>query len=129
MTDELHIHQTQEAGQKKMQWAVYTERIERLPSVALRFICKDAQETMDAMPDGINAGYYADEIHICAAELRNRCEKQYGFRERQYREVLAEMYMILREAGYDSNEMVDDLHDLVNDSQRPAIDEDAGDDK
>jgi len=110
-------------NQKKMQWAHYTERIERLPSVALRFICKDAQEVINAMPDGINAGYYADEIHICASELHNRAKKLVC-REEQYVQVLAEMYTILREAGYDSNEMVDDLRDLVNDSRRPAIEED-----
>lgn len=109
-----------EQTQKVMQWAIYTERIEKLPSVALRFTCKDAQEAIDAMPDGINAGYYADEIHICQAELRNRAKKMVC-REEEYRDVLAEMYTILREAGYDSNEMVDDLRDLVNDSQRPAI--------
>ena len=113
-------------GQKTMQWAMYTERIEKLPSVALRFIMIDAQEAIDAMPDGINAGYYADEIHISASELRKRARKMVN-REPEYMRALSEMYILLREAGYDSNDMVDDLRDLVNDSQRPAIDEDAGD--
>ena len=112
---------------KKMKWAEYTERIEKLPSVALRFIGNDAQGAIDAMPDGINAGYYADEIHICASELRKRAKKMCN-REEQYVRVLSEMFLILKEAGYDSNDMIDDLRDLVNDSQRPAIDEDAGDD-
>ena len=112
----------QDRAKKVMQWAVYTERIEKLPSVALRFICKDAQEAVDAMPDGINAGYYADEIHICASELRNRAKKM-CCREEQYVKVLSDMFLMLREAGYDSNDMVDDLRDLVNDSQRPATEE------
>ena len=108
-------------GQKLMQWAIYTNRIEKLPSVALRFIMVDAQEAIDACPDGINADYYTDEIKICSSELRNRARKMCN-REEEYVKVLAEMFMILREAGYDSNDMVDDLRDLVNDSQRPAVD-------
>ena len=110
-------------GQKTMNFAVYAERIAKLPSVALRFILKDAQEAIEAMPDGVNAGYYADETHACAAELRNRAKSMVN-REEQYVKVLAELYLILKEAGYDSNEMVDDLRDLVNDSQRPATEED-----
>lgn len=108
---------------KTMQWAIYEERIKRLPSVALRFIRKDAQGVIDAMPGGINAGYYADEMHICASELRKRAQKMVN-REPEYMEVLSEMYLILRAAGYDSDDMVDDLRDLVNDSQRPATEED-----
>lgn len=38
----------------------------------LRFIIKDAGEAMRAMPNGENAGYYADEIHYAAMELRIR---------------------------------------------------------
>jgi hypothetical protein len=113
-------------GQKMMDFAAYWERIEKLPSVALRFIQQDAQEAIDAMPDGPNAGYYADEVSICASELRNRAKKMVR-REEQYLHVLSEMYLTLKEAGYDSNDMIDDLRDLVNDSQRPAVDEDAGD--
>lgn len=113
---------------KTMQWAIYTERIQQLPSAALRFIVADAQEAIKAKPDGIKAGYYADEILICKQELAQRARNRYGFREYQYQHVLTEMYMILKEAGYDSNEMVDDLRDLVNDSRRPAIDDGAGDD-
>jgi hypothetical protein len=110
---------------KRMQFAAYEERISGLPSVCLRFICKDAQEAIDAMPDGPNAGYYADEIHICQSELRKRA-KQMVNREKEYSDTLTKIFLILKEAGYDSNEMLDDLRDLVNDSQRPATDEDAG---
>ena len=39
---------------------------------ALRFIVEDACEAIKAQPDGINAGYYADEIHYAHAELRRR---------------------------------------------------------
>lgn len=109
-------------GQKTMQWAEYAERIEKLPSIALRHICLDAQEAIDAMPDGINAGYYADEKHICVAELRKRALNKAN-RGKEYSDVLSRMYEILKEAGYNSFEMVDDLRDLVHDSQRPATEE------
>ena len=110
-------------GTKKMQWAQYENRIQRLPSVALQFICIDAQKAIDASPDGVNADYCANEILLCQLELCKRSRQRNGLREYQYMNVLAEMYMILREAGYDSNEMVDDLRELVNDSQRPATEE------
>lgn len=113
---------TNKNGQKVMQWAVYTERIEKLPSVALRFICNDAQEAINAMPDGINAGYYGDEILICSDELHKR-SKMLVNREEKYVRVLADMFLLLKEAGYNSYEMIDDLRDLVNDSQRPATEE------
>jgi len=108
---------------KTMEWAKYTTRIEKLPSIALRHICKDAQEAIDAMPDGINAGYYADEIHICGNELHQRAKNKVC-REKEYGEALSSMYEILKEAGYNSFEMIDDLRDLVHDSQRPATEKD-----
>lgn len=110
-------------GDKVMKHAEYQERIAKLPSVAVRFIMNDAMETIVAMPDGPNAGYYADEICYCADELAKR-EKSLVNREEQYRNVLTDIYLILKKAGYDSNDMVDDLHDLVNDSQRPATEAD-----
>jgi hypothetical protein len=39
---------------------------------ALRYIIKDAGEAARAMPEGENAGYYADEVHYAAMELRLR---------------------------------------------------------
>lgn len=113
-------------GKKTMQWAQYTTRIEKLPSIALRHIRRDAQEAIDAMPDGVNAGYYADEMMICASELRKRAKKMVC-REKAYGNALAHMYQILKQAGYNSFEMIDDLHDLVHDSQRPATEKDEDD--
>ena len=110
---------TKQKLMKTMQWAVYTTRIEKLPSIALRHICVDAQEAIDAMPDGVNAGYYACEIHICDLELHRRASSRVC-REKKYGDTLSEMYTILKEAGYNSFEMIDDLRDLVNDSLRPA---------
>jgi len=39
---------------------------------ALRFAIQDAQEAIQAMPDGHKADYYADEVHYCAMELARR---------------------------------------------------------
>lgn len=105
-------------GQKVMQWATYTTRIEKLPSIALRHIIKDAKEAIQAMPKGVNAGYYTDEMHICAGELHKRMTKRVN-REREYRDTLMAMYLVLKAAGYNSYELVDDLRELVNDSQHP----------
>ena len=107
-------------GDKKMDHAEYQEKLKSLPSAALRFIAKDAQEAIDAMPDGPNVGYYADEICYCADELAKREHKLVN-REEQYQVQLSRIFFILKNAGYDSYDMLDDLRDLVNDSQRPAI--------
>ena len=39
---------------------------------ALRYIAADAKAALDAMPDGENASYYADEICYCCDELARR---------------------------------------------------------
>lgn len=106
-------------GDKVMNHTEYQERIAKLPSAALRYVAKDAQETLAAMPDGPNAGYYADEVCYCADELAKRAKKLVN-REEQYQMQLSRMWHILKNAGYNSYEMIDDLRDLVNDSQRPA---------
>lgn len=111
---------------KKMQWAVYAEHVEKLPSVALQSIIVEATKAIAASPTGINAGYYTDEISICAQELRSRSKRTIQRHETIYHKTLTQMFLILREAGYDSDDMVDDLRDLVNDSQRPATEEDEG---
>jgi hypothetical protein len=33
---------------------------------------KDCREAIEAMPHGPKAGWYMDEIHYCAAELKRR---------------------------------------------------------
>ena len=107
---------------KTMQWAQYMTRIEKLPSITLKHICVDAQEAIDAMPDGVNAGYYADEIFICGNELHQRSMNGVC-REKEYGDALSQIYQILKDAGYNSFEMIDDLRDLVNDSLRPATED------
>ena len=109
-------------GDKNMNHAEYQEKIKSLPSAALRFIAKDAQEAASAMPDGPNAGYYQDEVCYCAQELQDRINKRVS-REEEYQVQLSRIWHILKNAGYNSQDMLDDLRDLVNDSQRPATEE------
>lgn len=98
----------------------YQACIEKLPSITLHHIRHNAQEAIVAEPDGPNFGYYVDELYLCASELRNRAKKMVC-REHEHMGVLAEMHTILKAAGYDSNDMVDDLRDLVNDSRRYGV--------
>ncbi len=57
---------------KTMNHAEYQKNLKNKTVAELRFIAKDANEAMEAMPQGENAGYYADEVHYAAMELRNR---------------------------------------------------------
>jgi hypothetical protein len=57
---------------KIMNHAEYMKKVKKLSEAQLRFIIKDCNEAMDAMPDGENVGYYQDEIHYAAMELNRR---------------------------------------------------------
>ena len=110
-------------GDKKMDHEACQRRMKSLPAIALKFIVDDAQAAVTAMPDGPNAGYYADEVHYAAMELQKRAVRRQR-REAEYHAVLTQMFQILKDAGYNSYDMVDDLRDLVNDSRRPATEQD-----
>ena len=114
------------AETKQMKFAEYEERILGLPSIALRFIMRDAKKAIEALPDGPNAGYYADEIMVCGQELTRRLKPKKTNRESEYHSTLTEIVVILDNAGYCSNNLLDDLRDLVNDSSRPATEEAEG---
>ena len=58
--------------QKVMDHAAYQAAVRKRSDAALRYVIKDCREAIDAQPDGINAGYYADEICYCASELYRR---------------------------------------------------------
>lgn len=50
----------------------YPKSLRDKPVESLRFIIRDCREAIAANPEGDKAGYYADEIHYAAAELRRR---------------------------------------------------------
>jgi hypothetical protein len=55
-----------------MDHAKYQSSLRKKDITSLRFIIKDAQEAIDANPENPNNGYYQDEIHYAAAEIRRR---------------------------------------------------------
>ena len=57
---------------KQMDHSEYQEGLKLKSDESLRFIAKDAREASEALPNGINAGYYADESLYCQAELNRR---------------------------------------------------------
>ena len=60
---------------KKMDHTNYPRRLRTKSETELRFIVKDCQDAIRANPENPNSGYYADEIHYAAAELRGRAAK------------------------------------------------------
>jgi hypothetical protein len=50
----------------------YPLRIMSASAAALRYTISDAQQAISACPNGHKAGYYADEVHYCAMELKHR---------------------------------------------------------
>lgn len=52
--------------------AEYQKRVRHYTVPMLQYTIKECQEAIEAMPNGHKAGYYADEIHYCAAEIRRR---------------------------------------------------------
>jgi len=57
---------------KVMNHTNYPKKLKKKSHAELRYIIKDCQEALNAMPAGENAGYYADEINYCANELNRR---------------------------------------------------------
>ena len=57
---------------KRMDHAEYPRRCRSMTNEQLRYTAQDAHQAAEALPDGINAGYYWDEVHYCRAELRRR---------------------------------------------------------
>jgi hypothetical protein len=58
--------------QKTMNHGEYQRKLKNKTMPELRFILKDANEAISVNPNGCNSGYYADEIHYAAAELKRR---------------------------------------------------------
>jgi hypothetical protein len=61
---------------KEIDHAAYMKKVKGMSEESLRFVIRDAREAIAALPSGPKAGYYADEIHYCAAELAKRNQKK-----------------------------------------------------
>jgi hypothetical protein len=57
---------------KKMDHREYPKGLRSKSVDSLLFSLGDAKAAMEAMPDGENAGYYADEVSYISMELRLR---------------------------------------------------------
>lgn len=62
--------------------AAYARRVRRLSEAELLYTIADAREALAAMPDGVKAGYYQDEIHYAHGELERR--RRGGRRDRSH---------------------------------------------
>ena len=60
------------AVKKYMDHNLYVASLKHLNMDALEYSIRDAALARDAMPNGINNGFYADEVHYLAAEIRRR---------------------------------------------------------
>jgi len=55
-----------------MNHSEYQKKVKKMTVAELMYLAKDAREAAEAYPEGINAGYYTDEMHYAAMELRRR---------------------------------------------------------
>ena len=60
----------------------YPKSLKGRSNDALRYTIADATAAMLAMPEGDKAGYYADEVHYCAMELKSREVVKYRIEKR-----------------------------------------------
>ena len=57
---------------KNMNHGEYQKQVKTQSTKSLVYTIQDCKEAIAAWPSSDNAGYYADEIHYCAAELKRR---------------------------------------------------------
>jgi hypothetical protein len=62
---------------KQMNHVEYAKKVQGQSVEALRYTIADAKAAVAAMPDGVNVGYYLDEINYAVSELyrRNKMQK------------------------------------------------------
>ena len=60
---------------KLMEHASYMASVKRRTTPQLEYQLQDAREALDAMPEGVNASYYADEVCYIGMELKFRSGK------------------------------------------------------
>jgi hypothetical protein len=60
---------------KCMRHADYQQTLKGKTNDELAFIIRDAAEAARVNPTGCNVGYYLDEVHYAAAEMRSRNDR------------------------------------------------------
>ena len=66
------MEQRKDKTMKTMNHNEYMKACKTKTVEQLQFIREDASAAIRAMPFGENAGYYADEVHYAAMELKRR---------------------------------------------------------
>lgn len=61
---------------KEMDHGAYQKKLRYKSIAELHYLIKDAGQAAAAYPEGINAGYYTDEVHYAAMELKRREDGQ-----------------------------------------------------
>lgn len=56
-------------------WNAKKQQARAMSAEALHYSISDCRKTLEAYPESENAGYYMDEIHTFAEELRRRAGK------------------------------------------------------
>ena len=57
---------------KYMNHTEYPKLLKKKSKEVLRYIIKDCNEALEALPEGENSHYYMDEICYCDMELKRR---------------------------------------------------------
>tara|TARA_R110002072_G_scaffold9300_1_gene45423 strand:- start:719 stop:952 length:234 start_codon:yes stop_codon:yes gene_type:complete len=57
---------------KTMDHGAYQRKTKAMTEEELYYTMRDCKQAMEANPNGINDGYYADEINYCSMELYQR---------------------------------------------------------
>jgi hypothetical protein len=66
------FHTTKTNKMNQINHSDYQKKVKTLSIESLRFIIRDCQEAMNAMPNNPKNGFYQDEIHYCVMELNKR---------------------------------------------------------
>ena len=61
--------------QKQMNHTEYPKLLEAKTKAQIDFILRDAHAAIKAMPEGVNVGYYQDEINYACSELFRRAQR------------------------------------------------------
>jgi hypothetical protein len=104
-------------GPNQLNVSEYRERLKTKTRAELEYIIKDAREALEALPGSPKAGYYQDEIHEAARELRSRKEEARKLSRAQWEEEMIEfLYSIIDNGCHDARELANMHHEEVKDS-------------
>jgi hypothetical protein len=59
-------------GKKIRTTGDYVKGLQRKTPTEIAYVANDAQLALNAMPNGVNAKYYRQEVILCLAELKCR---------------------------------------------------------